>query len=156
MYFNSIDLLVELEGLEREVYFDSGNKKTIGVGHLLTVEELLTSKIRIDGKYYDYSLGLDEHLCKKLCMQDLERFCEAVDAIVYVDLNQNQFDALVIFCFNIGVSVFKSSTLVRMLNEGNYKAVPQQIRRWNKVGTVVNKGLVNRREREVKLWLTPE
>ena len=156
MYFNSIDLLVKFEGLKNKVYLDGAAKKTIGIGHLLTAEELLTSKIQIDGKYYDYSLGLDDHLCKKLCLQDLERFIEAVDSIVYVDLNQNQFDALVIFCYNVGIRVFKESTLVKMLNEGNYKAVPLQLRRWNKIGTAVSQGLVNRRNAEIKLWLTPE
>ena len=154
MYFNSIDLLVKLEGLKNKVYLDGAAKKTIGIGHLLTADELLTSKIKIDGKYYDYSLGLDDHLCKKLCLQDLERFIEAVDSIVYVDLNQNQFDALVIFCYNVGINAFRESMLVKLLNQGEYDNVPEQLLKWNKAGGKVVNGLTNRRKAEIKLWNT--
>lgn len=152
MYFKSIDKLVELEGLRQKVYLDSATKKTIGIGHLLTVDELLTSKIKIRGKYYDYSMGLDIDLCKKLCEQDLDRFCEAVDELVEVDLTQNQFDALVIFCFNVGIRAFSKSTLLKLLNQGDYKSVPGQLLRWNKSNGKVIAGLINRRDAEIKLW----
>ena len=154
MYFNSIDLLEKLEGLSNVVYVDSAHKKTIGIGHLLNAEELLTSKVRINGQYIDYSLGITTKQCYDLCRQDLERFCEAVDEIIDVDLSQNQFDALVIFCYNVGINAFKESTLVKLLNQGEYDNVPDQLLRWNKAGGVVVHGLTNRRKAEIKLWNT--
>ena len=154
MYFNSIDLLERLEGLSNVVYVDSAHKKTIGIGHLLSAEELLTSKIRINGQYIDYSLGITTKQCYDLCRQDLERFCEAVDEIIDVDLSQNQFDALVIFCFNVGINSFRESTLVKLLNQGEYDNVPDQLLRWNKARGVVVHGLTNRRKAEIKLWNT--
>lgn len=154
MYFKNIDKLIELEGLKTKVYLDSAAKKTIGIGHLLNAEELLTSKIKIDGKYIDYSLGISQSDCKKLCMQDLERFCYAVEDFVKIELTQNQFDALVIFCFNVGVDAFKKSTLLKILNDGDYEGVPAQLRRWNKSGGKEVQGLNNRRQAEIDLWNT--
>lgn len=154
MYFKNIKELIRLEGLKTKVYLDSAAKKTIGIGHLLTPEELLTSKINIDGKYIDYSLGISEKNCHDLCMQDLERFRYAVEDFVNVQLNQNQFDALVIFCFNVGIEAFKKSTLLKILNEGDYAGVPAQLRRWNKSGGVEVQGLNNRRQAEINLWNT--
>lgn len=152
LFFNSLDLLVQLEGLSNKVYFDTASKKTIGVGHLLTPDELLTSKIKIRGKHIDYSLGLTTKQCMDLCMQDLDRYCEAVDSIIKVDLNENQFDALVIFCFNIGIMAFRESTLAKLLNQGDYDSVPEQLMRWTKAGGKDSKGLINRRNAEIKLW----
>lgn len=152
LFFNSLDLLVQLEGLSNKVYFDTVNKKTIGVGHLLTPDELLTSKIKIRGKHIDYSLGLTTKQCMDLCMQDLDRYCEAVDSVIKVDLNENQFDALVIFCFNVGIDAFKRSTLLKLLNDGDYKSVPEQLMRWTKAGGKQSNGLINRRKAEIMLW----
>ena len=152
MYFNSLDLLVQLEGLSNKVYFDTANKKTIGVGHLLTPDELLTSKIKIRGKHIDYSLGLTTKQCHDLCRQDLERYCEAVEDSMEVDLTQNEFDALVMFCFNVGIDAFKKSTLLKLLNQGDYKSVPEQLMRWTKAGGKQSNGLINRRKAEIMLW----
>lgn len=80
----------------------------------------------------------------------------AVSRLVTVDLNDYQFGALVAFVFNVGVSAFASSTLLRMLNQGNYAAVPVQLMRWNKITVggrkIINKGLTNRRSAECGLW----
>jgi len=154
LYFNSIELLEKLEGFSNVAYIDAAGKKTIGIGHLLNAEELLTSKIRINGQHIDYSLGITKRQCYDLCMQDLERFCEAVDETIKVNLSRNQFDALVIFCYNVGIRSFKESTLVKLLNQGEYDNVPDQLLRWNKAGGVVVHGLTNRRKAEIKLWNT--
>lgn len=87
---------------------------------------------------------------------DLAKAEEAVDQSVKHLLTDNQFGALVSFAFNAGVSAFRSSTLLRLLNAGDYTSVPNQLKRWNK-GTVngkkvVLKGLTNRRAKEIALW----
>jgi lysozyme len=65
---------------------------------------------------------------------------------------QNQFDALVSFAYNIGGPHFEGSTLLQVLNQGNYYAVPGQMLRWNRAGGVVVPGLTNRRRDEGALF----
>ena len=145
-------LLSEWEGFEAKVYKDAAGLATIGVGHLLTKQELETGKILIDGSAIDFSDGLSQSQVIALLGQDLLRFEQAVTKNVTVDLNQNQFDALVAFCFNIGTSGFAKSTLLKELNQGNYDAIPIQLKRWVKAGGQTVAGLVNRRNHEIDLW----
>ena len=152
MSAESKNLLAQWEGFEREVYKDSAGLDTIGVGHLLTSSEKDSGYININGDQVPYADGLSDEQIIDLLSQDLTRFEEAVTDSVAVELKQNQFDALVSFSFNIGTGNFKSSTLLRILNEGNFDGVPDQLRRWNKAGGRVVQGLVNRRENEINLW----
>ena len=74
---------------------------------------------------------------------------------VDVVLNQNQFDALVsLIHYNIGGGAFKSSTVLRELNSGNYKAAAVAFVMWCKTNGEVNEGLLRRRQAEEKLFLT--
>ena len=146
-------LLTQWEGFKTQVYLDSAGLPTIGVGHLLTQDERASGQIRIGGVAVGTAAGLSEMLVSQLLSQDLGRFESAVTSLVIVDLQQNQYDALVSFAFNLGSTTLKTSTLLRELNAGNYDAVPTQLRRFvNSDGHPVP-GLVNRRENEVKLWL---
>jgi lysozyme len=140
------------EGKRNKVYDDSAGLPTIGVGHLLTQEENSSGKITINGQPIDYSLGLTDQQVMDLLAQDLVRFEQVVQNEVRVDLNQNQFDALVSFSFNVGTQAFKNSTLLKVLNDGLYEEVPDQLRRWVKAGGKTVQGLVNRRENEINLW----
>jgi lysozyme len=88
----------------------------------------------------------------QLLSQDLVRFESAVSTMVIVELNQNQFDALVSFSFNLGTTALKTSTLLRELNKGNFNEVPTQMMKWVNSDNVVVPGLVNRRQNEIKLW----
>ena len=67
-------------------------------------------------------------------------------------IKQCQFDALVAWVYNLGPSNLKSSTLLNVLNAGEYKNVPEQIKRWNKAGGKVLEGLIRRREAEALLF----
>jgi lysozyme len=91
-----------------------------------------------------------------------------VESCVSGPLTDNQFAALVSLCFNIGATAFKASSVVRSLNNGDYNSVPNNMRLFNKItvkeiqpdGSIVkkkvtSKGLVNRREAEVRLFLKP-
>ena len=149
---NGTKLLAEWEGLRTEVYDDAAGLPTIGVGHLLTQDERDSGKITIQGQAVDYRQGLSEQAVLDLLAQDLERFEAAVNDGVQVALAQNQFDALVSFAFNVGVQAFKTSTLLKKLNDGFYDEVPAQLRRWTKAGGQTVQGLVNRREKEITLW----
>ena len=72
--------------------------------------------------------------------------------MVEVSLLQNQFDALVSWVYNLGPSNLKASTMLKVLNSGEYKSVPEQIKRWNKAGGKVLEGLTRRRNAEALLF----
>ena len=79
-----------------------------------------------------------------------------INDLVEVPLEQNQFDALVSWVYNLGSGNLQSSTMLRVLNEGKYEEVPAQIRRWNKAGGEVYEGLVKRRESEAVMFMGGE
>lgn len=145
-------LFVEWEGFKTSVYKDVVGNPTIGVGHLLTRDELSSGKILINCRQVKYANGLTEQQCWELLDQDLGIAEDAVNACVTVPLTQNQFDVLVSFVFNAGVSAFAGSTLLKLLNNMQYDLVPAQLRRWVHSGRRIINGLVNRREKEIELW----
>jgi lysozyme len=148
-------LFKKWEGLVAHVYNDSGGQPTIGIGHLLTQSERISGKIVINGKACQYHDGLTEEQCWELLDQDLDGAENCVNAAVKVGLNQNQFDALVSFVFNVGKGAFLGSTLLQVLNQSKYAEVPAQLKRWNKDNGHEVAGLTNRREKEIELWNTP-
>ena len=149
---HGLELLEQWEGFKTTVYKDSAGLPTIGVGHLLTKSELSSGKITINGVPVKYGDGLTEQQVTDLLAQDVQPAAAAVNSHVKVSLNQNQFDALVSFAFNVGVGAFTSSTLLKVLNQGQYDEVPTQLLRWTRAGGQVVQGLVNRRNNEIKLW----
>ena len=159
--------LKKMESVEPYVYTCQAGHQTIGVGHKITAHELETGLLLIDGLAVRWIDGLNAEQIDGLMRADLAAAEWTVESCVTVPLTENQFAALVSLCFNIGAQAFKNSSVVRVLNQGNYDLVPGFIRLWNKV-TVrvvdvdgikqikkVSKGLVNRREAEIKLWLKP-
>lgn len=149
---NGLKLLAEFEGNVLHMYKDDAGHPTIGIGHKLLNSELVGGYVIINGEHVDWRKGITSELSDALCRQDLQRFEKAVNDGVRVNLTQNQYDALVIFCFNIGDGGFKASTALRVINAKEFDKVPDAMRMWNKTGGVVNQGLVNRREKEIKLW----
>lgn len=75
---------------------------------------------------------------------DLEKFESFVEDAVEVQLNDNQFSALVCFCFNVGPGGVGDSTLLRLLNDGNYQGAANQFPVWNKVNGQPSLGLTRR------------
>ena len=93
--------------------------------------------------------GEAETLLKK----DLQPREKSLNILVKVSINQNQFDTLISLIYNIGVENFKQSTLLKFINDKLFDKLPDQFRRWKYINKVVSKGLLNRREEEIKLWL---
>ena len=149
---HGLELLKQWEGFKLNVYKDSAGLPTIGVGHLITKAEQSSGNILITGAPVRYANGLTDQQALDLLGQDVLPAEQAVNNGVKVALSQNQFDALTSFTFNVGVGAFTGSTLLKVLNQGQYDQVPDQLRRWNKAGGKVVPGLSNRRENEVKLW----
>ena len=147
-----IDFIKILEGVKPFVYLDVAGLPTIGAGHLLTRDELTSGKIVLDGYAYKYHDGLSDKLIDLLLTQDLEIAETAIQNGVKVELNQNQYNALVSFVFNVGIGAFGKSTLLKWLNAGLHSKVPIQMRRWIFSGGQQIRGLKNRREKEIALW----
>jgi len=135
------ELIKSFEGLELEAYLCPANVWTIGYGHTKGVKEGDT---------------VTKEEAEKLLDEDLAFFRNGVKRLVKVDLNENQFGALVSFAYNLGLGSLESSTLLKMLNAGDYEGAADQFLRWNKSGGKVMTGLVRRREAERAVFLTPE
>jgi lysozyme len=133
-----VALIKKFEGCELEAYQCSANVWTIGYGHTRGVE---------DGD------SCSQEDAERMLVEDLEEFEGYVNDIVECPLEQNQFDALVAWTYNLGPTNLRESTLLIRLNEEDYNDVPTQIRRWNKAGGKVLDGLVRRREAEALLFL---
>lgn len=132
-----IDLIKRFEGLRLRSYLCPANVWTIGYGHTVgvTSNQIITSE-----------------QAESILKSDLKRFELGVMNAVKVDLNQSQFDALVSLSFNIGLSAFANSTLVRLLNAGDYNGAAGQFERWNQGGGKVLQGLSTRRAAERALF----
>ena len=98
--------------------------------------------------------GGGEEQAEEALREELLGFCKYVEEYVKVPLNQNQFDALVSWTYNLGPTNLKQSTMLKVLNEGNYDEVPEQIKRWNKARGQVLNGLVRRREAEAEMFVS--
>jgi lysozyme len=145
-------LLGTLEGVRLQAYRDSAGLLTIGVGHLLTRDELSSGKIYLAGQPVKWGAGLRAEHVAALLAQDIAPVEQAVSALVRVPVSQAQFDALVIFAFNVGREAFAKSALLRLLNAGQAGQVPAQLRRWVYAGGQQIVGLAKRREAEAALW----
>jgi lysozyme len=125
------------EGCETEAYpdpgSDDGHPWTIGVGHTQGVKKGDTCTVAQATEW----LREDVH--------DAEA---AVLRLAKVPLTQAQFDSLVSFVFNVGTKAFADSTLLRMLNSGDYFGAAVQFERWNKNDGRVMAGLTRRRKAE--------
>lgn len=146
------ELLEHEEGYRENVYLDTGGAPTIGIGHLLTKSERTSGKIVIAGESVRYDRGLNRLQVWALAEQDVSKATETVLSSVNVPLSQNQFNALVSLTFNIGNTAFVNSTLLKVLNKGQYQDVPDQFRRWKMDNGKENHVLKERREREIVLW----
>jgi len=87
-----------------------------------------------------------------LVRRRISRVCRVCEKAVTVPLEQNQFDALVSWTYNLGPSNLNRSTALKLLNMSEYDGVPAQLKRWNKAGGKVLDGLVRRREAEAEMF----
>ena len=134
-----ISFIKRWEGCRLKAYQCSARVWTIGWGHTKTVKS---------------GMVITQARANELLAEDLIEYDQAVINFVKVNLTQNQRDALVSFCFNVGIGAFHKSTLLRVLNQGNYSEAANQFMRWNRAGGKIVQGLNNRREAERKLFLS--
>lgn len=135
-----LNLIKSFEGLELKAYKDSVGVVTIGYGST--------------GPHVSMGQTITESQAEALLKSDVGRFEKGVEDLVTVPLNQNQFDALVSFSFNLGLGNLKSSTLLRKLNSLDYAGAANEFPRWNRAGNKVLAGLTRRRLAEKELFLS--
>jgi len=131
------EILKYFEGCKLTAYQDSVGVWTIGYGHTKGVFDGMT---------------ITQEEAEQMLLTELEEYEGYIEDMVTVPLTQNQFDALVVWIYNLGPTNFRNSTLLKELNAGNYNAAGQEITRWNKAGGKVLAGLVKRREAEAELF----
>jgi lysozyme len=145
---NGLAFTAAHEGCRLTAYRDPGGVWTVGVGHT--------------GPDVHEGLTITQQQAESFLAQDMQTAVDAVNRLVTVPLNQNQFDALCDFVYNVGGGNFASSTLLKFLNLGNYYAAAKEFDRWvfaifsNGVAMAreVVPGLVNRRNDEKALFLS--
>ena len=141
-----LDFLTRHEGIVKKLYNDPANHCSIGIGHLVHKGPCNGSEPE------SFKDGLTDAEVKDLLRTDAAKAVGPVTRLVTVPLSQQQFDALVSFVFNVGEGNFKSSTLLKELNQGHYDKVPQELNRWVKAEGKTLPGLVSRRADEGNLF----
>lgn len=133
-------LIPALEGKENKPYQDVVGVWTVCYGH--TGSDIIKSKTYTDAE------------CQALLNKDLVPFARSVERSVKVPATEYQKAALISFSYNVGVSAFERSSLLRKLNAGDYAGACDGLRQWIYAGGKEWKGLMSRREieREVCMW----
>lgn len=140
---NCYKLIREFEGLELEAYLCPSRIWTVGYG----------STFYEDGKPVKQGDKITKERAEKLLPNIVTKFAQSVANSLKTTVTQNQFDAMVSLCYNIGVGNFRSSTLLRLVNKGDFAKASLEFAKWNKSKGKVLTGLVRRREAERVLFV---
>lgn len=143
----AVDLIAREEGFRSEPYLDVAGIPTIGYG--FTYHEDGTRVTMQDPP-------MDEEAARKRLQALVAKVLFNVRQMAPAGMTANQEAALASFAFNLGTGALRSSTLMRLLSEGDVAGAADQFGRWVYAGGKVWPGLVNRREREKELFLAPD
>jgi lysozyme len=141
---NGLALIRKFEGFRGKAYRDAVGVWTIGYGHtsMAGLPQVKTG------------LTIDRNRATIILAKDVALFAEGVAGLVKVELNDNQFSALVSFAYNVGLGNFRKSSVLTAVNHEDFAAVPRRLALWSKAGGRVLPGLVKRRAAEAELFAT--
>ena len=128
---DGLDFIQDVEGCKLYAYLDTGGVWTIGVGH--TGPEVVKG----------LTCSMEQAL--QWLKEDSEEAQEGIRRLVKGLLTQNQFNALVSFVFNVGVSAFSKSTMLKFINKGDFDGAAKEFTKWNKDNGKEILGLTKRR-----------
>jgi lysozyme len=128
-----VQLTERFEGVRLEAYQDSVGIWTIGYGHTFEVTEGMTCT---------------QDQATAWLIEDIQTAANDVNRLVKVPLTQGEFDALTDFCYNAGGGNFATSTMLKLLNAGDFAGAASQFDLWDHAGGAVVAGLLRRREAE--------
>lgn len=135
-----VDLIKEFEGFSAKAYQDVVGVWTIGYGSTKNVKPGDT---------------ITKAEAERRLREELVEYEQVVEKSCTVRPNQNQFDALVSFCYNIGPGNFRKSSVLKAHNRSDFQAAARAFALWNRAGGKVLPGLTRRRMAEATLYLTP-
>ncbi|WP_337239208.1 lysozyme [Proteus faecis] len=133
----AITVIGYFEGVRYEPYRDVAGVLTVCYGH--TGNDIIQNKI------------YTQQECDALLQKDFIKIQQQVDALVKVSLDNHTKASLYSFAFNVGITAFSRSTLLKKLNVGDQHGACEEMKRWIYAGGKVWKGLINRREMESAL-----
>ena len=134
---HGIDLIKQFEGCRLNAYLDAVGVPTIGYGHI--------SGVKMGDK-------ITQAQAEQLLKNDLVKYENGVNALTRYQFNQNEFDALVSFAYNLGVGNLTKLTAGQTRNKGQ---IADAMLLYNKAGGQVLSGLTKRRKKEKELFCTP-
>jgi lysozyme len=139
-----INLITLFEGLKTKAYYDSGGVATIGIGtivypggKIVKINDVITEEQAVE--YLNHEVS--------------KKSTQISKALEGIDINQNQFDAIISLVYNIGYYAFIKSTLLKMIKaDPNDPAIEKEWNKWNHVNGKVVAGLTSRRKKEFELY----
>lgn len=137
-------LIANFEGFSPHAYPDpAGQTQTysIGYGHQI-----------VEGDGYDLDTVLSESDAFAQLQSDIQKYRDCVEGAVEQSLSVNQEAACISLCYNIGCGAFRNSTVVRLLNAGDFAGASQAFSMWRKAGGAISATLVSRRQSEIDLF----
>ena len=141
-----LELIKSFEGLKLKPYLCSAGVPTIGYGNTF-----YENKAKVTLK----DSAITEQRAVELLAWSLKGFEQYVDSYCVDTITQNQFDALVSFCYNLGPANLKSSTLLKKVNANpNDPTIRTEFLKWNKAGGRALAGLTRRRTAEADLYFS--
>lgn len=138
------DLITKWEGLRLKPYLCSAGVPTIGYG---------STRYENGNKVKLTDSEITKERAIQLFANTILQYEKAVFTLTRDDINQNQFNALVSFCYNLGVNALKNSTLLKKVNANlTDPNIKLEFVKWINSGGVKSQGLLNRRNDEVKMY----
>lgn len=140
---NAINLIKKYEGFRSKAYLCPAGVWTIGYG----------TTVYPDGSRVRKSDKFDEWQCEAFFLHDVNKFSKIIDAFTTDKVNQNQFNALVVFAYSVGAEALRKSTLLKMVNENpNNPKIKGEFLKWVYADGKKLFGLVKRRNEEADLY----
>lgn len=135
---NAIVLIKKFEGCRLEAYQDIGGVWTIGWG--------------TTGPGIQEGLHITQPTADSMLIGHVREVGLDLTPLVYNLLNQNQFDACISLIYNIGLTAFKSSTLLKLIKSRDMVSASLEFPKWDKVHGIISQGLLSRRLSEKALF----
>lgn len=135
-------LIRRFEGFRGEAYRCPAGIWTIGYGHTSAA-----GPPRVEP-----GMTMSEAEAARVLARDVERFAKEVRAALAREVSPAQFSALVSFAFNVGMGAFRTSSVLKRVNDGDFDAVPERLKLWVKAKGRTFPGLVRRRAAEAEMF----
>lgn len=153
---NGINLITNYEGVKLKPYLCPANYVTVGVGKVLLDEHgnMLKGKDSLNKVLSTWKPKTKEELINEFKENDLPKYEKQLNSLNLI-LNQNQFDALISFIYNLGLGSLQKSTLLKkIIAKSENDKITDEFLKWTKAGGKTLKGLEYRRKSEAVLFTT--